>query len=158
MCCFVGVCSALLWFIFVVWTVCVDVVVDVGVDGYADVHDDVDADVDFVAHVDGVALMLAITCIGKRRLYVDVNTDGCSIRSCAWSLSATFVRGQAAHRGMLSICELVVEKGVDVAAMSDDGITALIAAASEGHAAIVDLLLGKAGADANAKDKVITED
>lgn len=61
---------------------------------------------------------------------------------------------QAAHRGMLSICELVVEKDVDVAAMSDDGITALIAAASEGHAAIVELLLGKAKAGPDAKDKV----
>lgn len=56
---------------------------------------------------------------------------------------------------MLVICELVVEKGVDVAAMSDDGITALIAAASEGHAGIVELLLGeKANADPDAKDKV----
>lgn len=55
---------------------------------------------------------------------------------------------------MLVICELVVEKGVDVAAMSDDGITALIAAASEGHAGIVELLLGKARADPDAKDKV----
>lgn len=55
---------------------------------------------------------------------------------------------------MLVICELVVEKGVDVAAMSDDGITALIAAASEGHAGIVELLLGKAKADPDAKDKV----
>lgn len=62
---------------------------------------------------------------------------------------------QAAHRGMLSICELVVEKDVDVAAMSDDGITALIAAASEGHAAIVELLLEKAKAGPDAKDKVI---
>lgn len=55
---------------------------------------------------------------------------------------------------MLVICELVVEKGVDVAAMSDDGITALIAAASEGHAGIVELLLEKAKADPDAKDKV----
>lgn len=55
---------------------------------------------------------------------------------------------------MLVICELVVEKGVDVAARSDDGITALIAAASEGHAGIVELLLGKAKADPDAKDKV----
>eukprot|EP00903_Cladosiphon_okamuranus_P016883 g15565.t1 len=59
---------------------------------------------------------------------------------------------QAAHRGMLVICELVVDK-VDVAATSDDGITALIAAASEGHAGIVELLLGKAKADPDAKDK-----
>lgn len=58
---------------------------------------------------------------------------------------------------MLIICELVVEKGVDVAAMSDDGITALIAAASEGHAGIVELLLGKAQADPDAKDKVKTK-
>lgn len=57
---------------------------------------------------------------------------------------------------MGSICELVVEKGVDVSAKSDDGITALIAAASEGHAAIVELLLGKANADPDAKDKVPT--
>lgn len=58
---------------------------------------------------------------------------------------------------MLSICELLVEKEVDVAAMSDDGITALIAGASEGHAAIVDVLLGKAKADPDAKDKVRTD-
>lgn len=55
---------------------------------------------------------------------------------------------------MLVICELVVEKDVDVAAMSDDGVTALIAAASEGHAGIVELLLDKAEADPDAKDKV----
>lgn len=55
---------------------------------------------------------------------------------------------------MESICELVVEKGLDVGAMSDDGITALIAAASEGHAAIVELLLGKGNAHPDAKDKV----
>lgn len=61
---------------------------------------------------------------------------------------------QAAHRGMLSICELVVGADVNVGAMSHDGITALIAAASEGHAAIVELLLGKAKAGPDAKDKV----
>lgn len=56
---------------------------------------------------------------------------------------------------MLSICELVVEADVDVGAMSHDGITALIAAASEGHSAIVELLLGKAKASPDAKDKVL---
>lgn len=60
---------------------------------------------------------------------------------------------QAAHRGMSSICKLVVENGVDVGAKSDDGITALIAAASEGHADIVELLLGEAKAEPDAKDK-----
>lgn len=64
---------------------------------------------------------------------------------------------QAAHRGMVSICELVVENGVDVGAKSDDGITALIAAASEGHAEIVELLLGKTETDPDAKDKVCRE-
>lgn len=80
-----------------------------------------------------------------------------SIDSLVAAVDATvYALGQAAHRGMLVICELVVEKGVDVAAMSDDGITALIAAASEGHAGIVELLLGKAKADPDAKDKVNT--
>lgn len=55
---------------------------------------------------------------------------------------------------MESICQLVIERGMDVGAMSDDGITALIAAASEGHANIVELLLGRAKADPNATDKV----
>lgn len=55
---------------------------------------------------------------------------------------------------MLSICELVVAKGVDVSAMSDHGITGLIAAASEGHVAIVELLLVKGEAEPDAKDKV----
>lgn len=54
---------------------------------------------------------------------------------------------------MGTVCELILEKGMDVGAVSDDGITALIAAAGEGHANIVQLLLEKAGADPNTRDK-----
>lgn len=61
---------------------------------------------------------------------------------------------QAAHRGMLSICELLLDKEVDVEAMSEDGFTALIAGASGGHAHIVELLLEKGKANPNARDKV----
>lgn len=78
-----------------------------------------------------------------------VTRPASSIPACALLLLS-----QAAHRGMLSICELVVEKGVNVDGVSDDGITGLIAGASEGHADIVSLLVGEAKADPDAKDKV----
>ena len=65
------------------------------------------------------------------------------------------VVGQAAHRGMASVCELLLEKGVDVEAMSEDGFTALVAGASEGHAGVVELLLEKGRANPNTKDKVL---
>lgn len=55
---------------------------------------------------------------------------------------------------METICQLLIEKGMDVGAASIDGVTALIAAASEGHADIVELLLSRANADPNARDKV----
>lgn len=57
---------------------------------------------------------------------------------------------------MFSICELLLDKEVDVEAMSEDGFTALIAGASGGHAHIVELLLEKGKANPNARDKVNT--
>mmetsp|Transcript_2039 Transcript_2039/g.4441 ORF Transcript_2039/g.4441 Transcript_2039/m.4441 type:complete len:919 (+) Transcript_2039:171-2927(+) len=62
---------------------------------------------------------------------------------------------QAAHRGLTSIVDLLLEHGkdsVDVNAPSDEGITAIIAASSEGHEKVVQALIG-AKADVDAKDK-----
>jgi len=68
---------------------------------------------------------------------------------------------QASHRGMIDVAkellgkyaaESVEGKEEWIDAASDEGITPLIAACSEGHAEVVKLLLD-AKADANAKDK-----
>ena len=40
-----------------------------------------------------------------------------------------------------------------MSAANDEGVTALIAAASEGHHAIVDMIVEKTSADVNAQDK-----
>ena len=43
--------------------------------------------------------------------------------------------------------------GADVTAANNEGITPLIAACSEGHVSVVELLLEHEGVDANARDK-----
>jgi ankyrin repeat protein len=64
---------------------------------------------------------------------------------------------QASHRGLTEIVKLLLEKHgkkegyVDDA--SDEGITPLIAAASEGHVDVVQLLIDSKQANVNAKDK-----
>jgi ankyrin repeat protein len=69
---------------------------------------------------------------------------------------------QAAHRGMVNVTKALLDKHaanpsageenwVDDA--SDEGVTPLLAAASEGHIAIVRQLLSTGKADVNAKDK-----
>jgi len=62
---------------------------------------------------------------------------------------------QAAHRGLSNITEKLLEKNSDpefLNAASEDAITPLIAASSEGHIAVVKQLIA-AKADVNAKDK-----
>jgi ankyrin repeat protein len=69
---------------------------------------------------------------------------------------------QASHRGVANVTEALLnrhasspkagEEGwVDYA--SDEGVTPLLAASSEGHVSIVNMLLSAGGADVNAKDK-----
>jgi ankyrin repeat protein len=68
---------------------------------------------------------------------------------------------QASHRGMTEVVELLLSKHDPekkpsyLEQPSDDGVSPLIAAASEGHVEIVKALL-KAGADVNSKDKDAT--
>ena len=57
----------------------------------------------------------------------------------------------AALDGLNEIVELLIAKGADVNAKSDDGWTSLHDAASIGHNEIVELLIAK-GADVNAKN------
>lgn len=70
--------------------------------------------------------------------------------------SGVIILLQAAHRGMTEIVSLVLEydksKTVDIEAPNVDGISALIAAASEGHSVIVKSLLA-AKANVNTVDK-----
>ena len=69
---------------------------------------------------------------------------------------------QALHRGISNVTEALLnrhasspkageESWVDNA--SDEGVTPLLAASSEGHVSIVKMLLSTGGADVNAKDK-----
>ncbi|KAL9181110.1 hypothetical protein ACHAXT_009915 [Thalassiosira profunda] len=69
---------------------------------------------------------------------------------------------QAAHRGIANVTNALLDKhsaspkaGEEgwVDAASDEGVTPLLAAASEGHLAILDKLLSTGKADVNAKDK-----
>jgi len=66
---------------------------------------------------------------------------------------------QATHRGMVSVVEALLAQYDPTAhpeylnAPSDEGITPLIAASSEGHVEIIKLLLGQSGIDVNVKDK-----
>ncbi|KAL7573506.1 hypothetical protein ACA910_019822 [Epithemia clementina (nom. ined.)] len=66
---------------------------------------------------------------------------------------------QASHRGLTEVAQMLVDAhasrgngGTFLDDASDEGVTPLIAASSEGHEAVVALLL-KAGANVNAKDQ-----
>ena len=58
----------------------------------------------------------------------------------------------AAYKGHTDVCELLISKGADVNAKSNDGWTPLMYAALKGHKDVCELLISK-GADVNAKDK-----
>lgn len=59
---------------------------------------------------------------------------------------------QAAHRGMIDVVRALLKReGADIDAVNNEGISALIAASSEGHEEVVEMLLA-AGADVTAKD------
>jgi len=62
---------------------------------------------------------------------------------------------QAAHRGMTDVVRLLLEtNNVAIDASNEDGINALVAAASEGHAEIVEMLISsKAAVDVADKDQ-----
>uniref|UniRef100_A0A6U3Q8H2 Uncharacterized protein n=2 Tax=Ditylum brightwellii TaxID=49249 RepID=A0A6U3Q8H2_9STRA len=67
---------------------------------------------------------------------------------------------QASHRGMADVVKALLKRHKDaggkegyVDSPSDEGITPLIAAASEGHVEVVKLLIDEAKADVDAKDK-----
>lgn len=69
---------------------------------------------------------------------------------------------QAAHRGITNVTEALLDKHASspkageenwVDDASDEGVTPLLAAASEGHVAILKKLLSTGKADVNAKDK-----
>jgi ankyrin repeat protein len=69
---------------------------------------------------------------------------------------------QAAHRGITNVTEALLNKHASspkageenwVDTASDEGVTPLLAASSEGHVAIVKMLLSTGKADVNAKDK-----
>lgn len=69
---------------------------------------------------------------------------------------------QAAHRGIVNVTEALLnkhaaspKKGEETWAddASDEGVTPLLAASSEGHVPIVNMLLNTGKADVNAKDK-----
>eukprot|EP00611_Tribonema_gayanum_P006618 TRINITY_DN1589_c0_g1_i2.p1 TRINITY_DN1589_c0_g1~~TRINITY_DN1589_c0_g1_i2.p1 ORF type:complete len:158 (-),score=55.05 TRINITY_DN1589_c0_g1_i2:114-587(-) len=53
---------------------------------------------------------------------------------------------------MSDVAQHLIAKGVDPGAVSEDGVTALIAAASEGHAEIVQKLVQEAGASPDQAD------
>lgn len=69
---------------------------------------------------------------------------------------------QAAHRGMVNVTKALLDKHMAspaageenwVDSASDEGVTPLLAAASEGHTVILKQLLSTGKADVNAKDK-----
>jgi ankyrin repeat protein len=62
---------------------------------------------------------------------------------------------QAARKGQSDVVEALIERQaeLDVDLADDEGVTALIAAASEGHIAVVSTLLTNASASVNAHDK-----
>merc|ERR1719424_1781710 len=62
---------------------------------------------------------------------------------------------QSSHKGQKAVVEALLERQaeVDVGACNDEGITALIAAASEGHHEIVQMLVTKTDHDVNIQDK-----
>ena len=69
---------------------------------------------------------------------------------------------QAAHRGMVNVTKALLDKHAEspsggeenwVDDASDEGVTPLLAAASEGHTAILKQLLSTGKANVNAKDK-----
>lgn len=62
---------------------------------------------------------------------------------------------QAAHKGQKDVVEAMIERQaeIEVGAANDEGTTALIAAASEGHHEIVVMLTQKTDTDINAQDK-----
>jgi ankyrin repeat protein len=69
---------------------------------------------------------------------------------------------QAAHRGMVNVTKALLDKHLAnpsaseetwVDDASDEGVTPLLAAASEGHSAILKQILSTGKADVNAKDK-----
>ena len=69
---------------------------------------------------------------------------------------------QAAHRGIANVTEALLNKHTSspkageerwVDDPSDEGVTPLIAASSEGHVSIVKMLLSTGGSDVNVKDK-----
>ena len=69
---------------------------------------------------------------------------------------------QASHRGITNVTEALLDKHAAspkageetwVDEVSDEGVTPLLAAASEGHITILDKLLSTGKADVNAKDK-----
>ncbi|KAL3801144.1 hypothetical protein ACHAW5_011092 [Stephanodiscus triporus] len=69
---------------------------------------------------------------------------------------------QASHRGIANVTEALLNRHASspkageenwVDSASDEGVTPLLAASSEGHVAIVKMLLSTGGADVNAKDK-----
>ena len=53
----------------------------------------------------------------------------------------------------MPIVKALLAAGADVTAANNEGITALIAACSEGHVSVVELLLENEGVDAIARDK-----
>jgi ankyrin repeat protein len=69
---------------------------------------------------------------------------------------------QASHRGIANVTEALLNRHASspkageeswVDSASDEGVTPLLAASSEGHVSIVKMLLSTGGADVNAKDK-----
>ncbi|MDK9706058.1 MAG: ankyrin repeat domain-containing protein [Desulforhopalus sp.] len=60
----------------------------------------------------------------------------------------------AAFLGNLEQVQRLLEKGANVNAKRDNGITALMGASLEGHTEIVEVLLAK-GADVNAKNNIL---
>lgn len=58
----------------------------------------------------------------------------------------------AAHNGLEQVARRLIKGGVDPSLSSSEGVTALIAAASEGHTSVVEALLSEAKADPDQTD------